>query len=100
MLGSNFFLYNTARTKMIKLVASSGNAHIPVSNGFIPIWSSNSTMVVIIKAGKIADVKLIRATTKVVKNNAKVTKFEILSYLLFLSSKGMSYHQVCKFSTR
>jgi len=72
--GSNFFLYINTTTRTKEFAARKGKAHIPVSNGFIPIEFSNSPKDLITKAGKITDVKLISATTKVAKNTAQVTK--------------------------
>ena len=100
LLGRSFFLYNTQRTRIIELVARSGNAHIPVSNGLIPIVLSNSSKDKGIKAGKIAGIKLIRTTTKVVKNNPHVIKLNFFSYLSFFISKEISYQQIFNFSTR
>jgi len=100
LLGRSFFLYNTQRTRIIELVARSGNAQIPVSNGLIPIGLSNSSKDKGIKAGKIAGIKLIRTTTKVVKNNVQVIKLNFFSYLSFFISKEISYQQIFNFSTR
>jgi len=71
-IGVGILLSKRARTK--EFTARKGKAHIPVSNGFIPIEFSNSPKDLITKAGKITDVKLISATTKVAKNTAQVTK--------------------------